>query len=55
MNYALTEDGAAIAGYLKSMPPSEHRSPGPASAETAKGPYLTVKMSQALAAGPATA
>jgi mono/diheme cytochrome c family protein len=56
MNYAaLTdEDAAAIAAYLKSMPPSEHQSPGPASVETAKSPYLTVKMPQLPAASPAT-
>ena len=46
MNYArLTDaDAAAIAAYLKSLPPSPHKSPGPASVETATNPYLTVKV-----------
>lgn len=46
MNYArLTDrDAAAIAAYLKSLPPSAHKSPGPASVETATSPYLTVKV-----------
>jgi mono/diheme cytochrome c family protein len=44
-NYAkLTdEDARAIVAYLRSLPPSPHRSPGPAQAATAKSPYLTVK------------
>jgi mono/diheme cytochrome c family protein len=46
MNYArLTDqDAAAIAAYLKSLPPSPHTSPAPASVETATIPYLTVKV-----------
>jgi mono/diheme cytochrome c family protein len=45
MNYAkLTdEDAAALVAYLKSLPPSPHKSPGPASVETAASPYLTIK------------
>lgn len=37
-------DAAAIAAYLKSLPPSPHKSPAPAQPATAKNPYLTVKM-----------
>lgn len=36
-------DAAAIAAYLKSLPPSDHRVPGPATAETAPRPYMTVR------------
>jgi mono/diheme cytochrome c family protein len=35
-------DAGAIAAYLKSLPPSAHRVPGPATAETAPQPYMTV-------------
>lgn len=37
-------DAAAVAAYLKSLPPAEHKSPAPAQPATAKSPYLTVKM-----------
>ena len=41
---ALTdEDARAVAAYLKSLPPSPNRVPGPASVETASAPYLTVR------------
>ena len=42
-NYAkLTDaDAQAIAAYLKSLPPSARKVPDPATAETAKAPYLT--------------
>jgi mono/diheme cytochrome c family protein len=40
---ALTdEDGKALAAYLKSLPPSPHRVPNPATTDTAPQPYLTV-------------
>lgn len=38
------EDARAVAAYLKSLPPSARKVPGPASAETAPAPYLTVKL-----------
>ena len=41
---ALTDaDAAAVAAYLKSLPPSPRKVPGPATPETAPAPYLTVK------------
>ena len=41
---ALTDaDAQAIAAYLRSLPPSAHRSPAPATAETAPRPYLTMR------------
>ena len=36
-------DAAAAAAYLKSLPPSDHRVPGPATPQTAPAPYLTVR------------
>jgi mono/diheme cytochrome c family protein len=36
------EDAAALAAYLKSLPPSPHVVPGPSSKEMAPQPYLTV-------------
>jgi mono/diheme cytochrome c family protein len=43
-NYRILEDAdaAAIAAYLKSLPPSDHRVPGPSTTENAPQPYLTV-------------
>lgn len=43
-NYRILEDSdaAAIAAYLKSLPPSDHRVPGPSTVENAPQPYLTV-------------
>ena len=38
------EDAAAVAAFLKSLPASAHKSPGPATRETAKSPYLTMKV-----------
>ena len=48
-NYSkLTDsDAAAIAAYLKSLPPSPHKSPAPNQPATAKSPYLTMKMPSA--------
>jgi mono/diheme cytochrome c family protein len=37
------EDAVAIAAYLKSLTPVDHRSPAPANTDTAVAPYLTVK------------
>lgn len=40
---ALTDqDARAIAAYLKSLPPSSHKVPDPATTQTAPQPYLTV-------------
>jgi cytochrome c553 len=40
---ALTDqDAAALAAYLKSLPPSPNRVPGPATKDTAPRPYLTI-------------
>ncbi len=36
-------DAQAIVAYLKSLPPSDHRVPGPSAPEAAPAPYLTVK------------
>jgi mono/diheme cytochrome c family protein len=43
-NYRILDDAdaAAIAAYLKSLPPSDHRVPGPGRIENAPQPYLTV-------------
>jgi mono/diheme cytochrome c family protein len=42
---ALTDDDAkALAAYLKSLPPSDHKVPGPATKESATQPYLSVTM-----------
>ena len=35
-------DAAAMAAYLKSLPPIDHRVPGPSAVETAPAPYFTV-------------
>jgi len=45
-NYAgLTdEDAQAVAALLKSLPPSGHRAPPPATVETATAPYLTMRV-----------
>jgi hypothetical protein len=37
------EDAAAIAAYLKSLPPIDHRAPAPANTDTAVAPYLALK------------
>jgi len=37
------EDARALAAYLKSLPPSDRKVPGPAQPQDAPGPYLTVK------------
>ncbi len=36
-------DAAALAAYLKSLPPVRRQVPGPATPETAPAPYLTVR------------
>lgn len=36
------EDAAAIAAYLKSLPPVDHRVPGPSSPEAAPSPYYSL-------------
>ena len=43
-NYRILDDvdAAAIAAYLKSLPPSDHRVPDPSAVENAPQPYLTV-------------
>ena len=43
-NYAhLTDaDAQSVAMFLKSLPPSPHKGPGPSSVETAPAPYMTV-------------
>src|SRR5436190_2097780 len=43
-NYRILDDAdaTAIAAYLKSLPPSDHRVPGPSRVENAPQPYLTV-------------
>jgi cytochrome c553 len=43
-NYRILEDAdaTAIAAYLKSLPPSDHRVPGPSTTQNAPQPYLTV-------------
>jgi mono/diheme cytochrome c family protein len=42
---ALTPDDAqALVAYLRSLPPVEHRVPGPTTPEQAKTPYLTMKV-----------
>ena len=43
-NYRILEDAdaRAIATYLKSLPPSDHRVPGPSTTGNAPQPYLTV-------------
>jgi len=47
---ALTdEDARAVAAYLKSLPPSANRVPGPASVDNAPAPYLTVRAPQGAA------
>jgi cytochrome c553 len=38
------QDAAALAAYLKSLPPSPNKVPSPTSPERAPQPYLTVKM-----------
>ena len=49
---ALTdEDARAVAAYLKSLPPSPHRAAPPATAETAPGPYLALRMPEEQADG----
>lgn len=42
---ALTdEDARAVAAYLKSLPAADHRVPAPATAGTARRPYLTMRV-----------
>lgn len=38
------EDAQALVSYLRSLPPVEHRVPGPTPPERAKTPYLTMKI-----------
>lgn len=38
------QDAQALVAYLKSLPPVEHKVPGPAAPEQAKTPYLTMKV-----------
>ncbi|MFC3077948.1 c-type cytochrome [Phenylobacterium terrae] len=38
------DDARALAAYLKSLPPVEHKVPGPTTPEQAKTPYLTMKV-----------
>jgi mono/diheme cytochrome c family protein len=37
------DDARAVASYLRSLPPSDRRVPGPAALEAAPAPYLSVK------------
>jgi mono/diheme cytochrome c family protein len=43
-NYRILDDAdaAAIVAYLRSLPPSDHRVPGPSTSQNAPQPYLTV-------------
>lgn len=43
-NYRILSDAdaAAIAAYLKSLPPSDHRVPGPSTTATAPQPYMSL-------------
>lgn len=38
------EDAKALVAYLKSLPPVEHKVPGPTPPDQAKTPYLTMKV-----------
>lgn len=37
-------DAQAVAAYLQSLPPSDHRAPGPTTAARATSPYMTVRV-----------